>query len=118
MEFYILFFIVFISLVTLVGLFGNIIVIIIYSFDKNLKSSTNYLFINLSLTDILIVLTCFPVALMDLVNYGEWSLGEFICHMDYFIESLLTSVSSLTLISISLERFYVTVFPLHVQVLF
>lgn len=118
MELYIVIFMIFISLVTLVGLFGNIIVIIVYTFDKNLKSSTNHLFINLSLTDILIVLTCFPVALMDLINYGEWTLGEFICHMDYFMENLLTSVSSLTLISISLERLYVTVFPLHVNLLF
>lgn len=88
---------------------------IVYLFDKSLSSSTNYQFVNLSLTDILIVLTCLPVGILDSINLGEWVLGEFICYFDHFFENLLTSVSSLTLISISIERLIATVFPLQVS---
>ncbi|CAF1055440.1 unnamed protein product [Brachionus calyciflorus] len=116
MEPYVISFLVSMSCVTVIGFLGNVIVIVVYLFDRNLKSTTNYLFVNLSITDILIVLTCFPVGILDLINEGEWRLGELICLSDHFIENLLTSVSSLTLISISLERFYATMFPLHVRI--
>jgi hypothetical protein len=66
------------------GLIGNTVVIIVYTFDKTLRSFTNYFFANLSITDIMIVLSCLPVALLDLLNHGEWVLGEFMCSYAYF----------------------------------
>lgn len=118
MEQYVLFFVIIMGVVAFVGLVGNIVVIIVYLFDKNLKSFTNYQFVNLSITDILIVLTCLPVGMLDMINEGEWILGEFVCYADHFIENLLTSVSSLTLISISIERLLVTIFPLQVNIIY
>lgn len=115
MELYTNLFILAMALVGGIGLVGNILVIIIYLYDKRLKSYTNYFFINLSVVDILILVVCLPVALMDLWNEGHWVLGKLICHAQHFIENALISVSSLTLISIACERYFAIAWPLQAK---
>ena len=78
-ELYIIIFCLLLILIATLGLIGNIAVLIVYSFDKTLKSINNYFFANLCITDILIVLICLPVAILDLLNYGQWVLGENMC---------------------------------------
>ncbi|CAF0929624.1 unnamed protein product [Brachionus calyciflorus] len=116
MDYTVLFFISILT-VALIGLIGNIVVIIVYTFDKSLRSFTNYFFVNLSIVDILIVLVCLPVGLLDLLMEGAWILGEIACKLEFFIEAVLISVSSLTLISISIERFYAIFQPIHMNTL-
>lgn len=104
-----------IILIGLIGFSGNVIVIIVYLFDKKLRSFTNYFFVNLSIVDILIVVLCLPVGLLDMLNEGVWVLGKLVCNVEFLIESVFLSVSSLTLISISLGRFFAIQKPLHVR---
>jgi hypothetical protein len=96
------------------GFFGNIIVIIVYLYDKRLRSFTNYFFVNLSVVDILLIITSLPMALLDLVNNGIWTLGELVCNYQHFLEATLVSCSSLTLLSIGLERYFAISRPLKV----
>lgn len=112
---YTILFLILITIVALAGFAGNIIVIIVYIFDRNLHSFTNYFFVNLSVVDILIVLICLPIGILDVVMEGVWIFGKFYCHFEIFIEAVLLSVSSLTLISISVERFLAIFRPLHVN---
>jgi hypothetical protein len=74
-----MFFMTLILTVSVIGLIGNILVIIVYLFDKSLKSSVNYFFINLSITDILILIATVPVGLGDSIYEGEWIFGYFVC---------------------------------------
>lgn len=115
MDFEIKVFSIAMAIVGSIGLVGNIFVIIIYLYDKRLKSYTNYFFINLSVVDILILLVCLPVALMDLWNEGYWVLGELMCNSQHFFENALISVSSLTLISIACERYFAIAWPLQAK---
>lgn len=115
MEDYVMVFFILTALIGFIGLCGNIIVIIVYIFDKKLRSFTNYFFVNLSIADILIVLLCLPVSLMDMINDNVWVLGEFICNFEIFIESVFLCVSALTLIGISVARFFATQQPIHVR---
>lgn len=114
MDDYVTVYFIMIIIIGFIGLVSNIVVIIVYIFDKKLRSFTNYFFVNLSICDILIVVFCLPVGLMDMYNEGTWVLGEFICRVELFVESVFLSVSSLTLISISLGRFFATKYPLNV----
>ncbi|RMZ97735.1 orexin receptor type 2 [Brachionus plicatilis] len=112
---YSILFLISIVIVAFAGFAGNIIVIIVYIFDRNLHSFTNYFFVNLSIVDILIVIVCLPVGIFDVVMEGVWIFGKFYCHFEVFVEGVLLSVSSLTLISISIERFLAISRPLHNQ---
>lgn len=115
MENYVKFFFVSIILIGIVGLLANIMVIIVYMFDKKLRSFANYFFVNLSICDILIVVLCLPVGLMDMYNDGSWVLGPFVCRVQFVAENVFLSVSSLTLISISIGRFVAIKYPLDVR---
>lgn len=115
MEDYALAFFILILLVGVVGLIGNFVVVIVYLYDKSLRSFTKYFFVNLSIVDMLIILICLPVGLLDLANEGIWILGQRICETHSFIENTLVCVSSLTLISISLERYIAISRPFKVS---
>lgn len=86
MEIYMFVFSILICLIGILGLIGNFIVTIVYLFDKNLRSYTSYFFVNLSITDVLIVIIGLPVALLDIINEGEWILGKFVCKILNFFQ--------------------------------
>jgi neuropeptide FF receptor 2 len=114
MENYVAVFFILILIAGIIGLVGNVIVIIVYVLDDKLRSFTTYFFVNLSIVDIGIVLLCLPLGLLDMYN-SHWILGKFVCHVSFFVESVFISVSSLTLIAISLERLFAIQKPLEVR---
>lgn len=116
MEDYEIFFFSIILFVGVAGFLGNLVVIIVYLYDKSMRRSfvSKCFFVNLSLVDILIILVALPVGLMDLAYAGVWQLGEFFCKMEHFIESMLVCVSALTLIFIGIERYLAITRPFKV----
>ena len=61
----------------IIGLLANSIVIFVYA--KSSKKYTNFFFINLGISDILILLLCIPVSINDVLYPNEWFLGEMYC---------------------------------------
>ena len=124
----------------LFGIFTNLIVILVYLSNKKLKKHSNYFFSNLSLSDVLVLFVCIPISIFDLISPDEWLLGYFYCKklkfklnfkikpvlililslgkMYYFIENCVTTVSSLTIIAISIERYCAVSNPLNVKNIF
>lgn len=70
---------VFYTLSFTVGLIGNVFVLIIVFGFKRMQSRMNLFFVNLSITDILILLVCMPSAVVDLFAKEVWYFGEFMC---------------------------------------
>ncbi|XP_030069285.1 neuropeptide Y receptor type 6-like [Microcaecilia unicolor] len=98
------------SIVTLVGLFGNLCLIIIVKKHKESQNVTNLLIANLSLSDILICVMCIPfTAMYTLMDY--WILGEAMCKISSFVQSLSVSVSVFSLVLIAVERYQLIVNP-------
>ena len=78
--------IVFLSMFIMIFIFGLVadsLVILVYLFDKNMKNHSNYFFANLSISDILVVTVCIPIAISDLIYDGEWVFGYLYCK--YFL---------------------------------
>ena len=67
------------SMIFVFGLVANLLVILVYLFNKNMKNHSNYFFANLSLSDILVIAVCIPIAISDLVYDGEWVFGYLYC---------------------------------------
>lgn len=61
------------------GIAGNSLVIYAFLSKKELRSHTNIFFINLSISDILVILVCVPVALTDLFLPENWYYGYIYC---------------------------------------
>lgn len=113
-----IFFAILYSIMFFFGLFTNLLVIFVFVFKKELRQYTNFFFTNLCIADLLVILVCIPVALTDLLSPDVWSFGFFYCKIYYFIENCVTTVSSLTIIFISLERYFAITKPLSVSLYF
>ena len=70
----------------IIGILANTIVIFVYAKGKNPNKYTKFFFINLSISDILILLLCIPISINDVLYPNEWFLGEIYCkHIKIFI---------------------------------
>lgn len=105
------------SIMFVFGLLANLLVVFVFLFKKELRQYTNFFFTNLSVADLLVIIVCIPVAISDLLSPDVWNFGFFYCKMYYFIEHCVTTVSSLTIIFISLERYFAISRPLSVRFL-
>ncbi|XP_062575651.1 growth hormone secretagogue receptor type 1-like [Saccostrea cucullata] len=96
---------VFYSLTFVIGFIGNIFVVTLVFGFKRMQSRMNYFFVNLSITDMLILLVCMPSATVDLFAKEVWYFGEFMCKMVHYTENVLTLASVMTILAITADRF-------------
>lgn len=96
-----------------INIVGNSLVILILAFNKKMRTTTNLLILNLSVSDILVACFCSWIHLVSQVTAGnEWIFGAFMCKFSSFAQVAALTSSVLTLTVISLERFQAIVFPL------
>ena len=65
------------SVVLAVGVLGNLLVIVVILTNKLLRSSTNLFLLNLSVADLLVLVTCTPTSLVEITTGRDaWILGK------------------------------------------
>ncbi|CAH1258401.1 GALR2 [Branchiostoma lanceolatum] len=101
------------GVVFLVGVLGNLLVAVVVLKVPHMRSPTNYLLLNLSVADLLVLLVCMPISLIETWVSFPWILGEFACYFSPYMEFVTFHASTLTIMAISVERFYVVCKPLH-----
>ncbi|RWS28464.1 substance-P receptor-like protein, partial [Leptotrombidium deliense] len=79
-----------------------------------MRNPTNILLTNLAFADLGVSVFCIFQNL-SLYLSSEWPLNDFMCKMYHFVQSLSYTCSVLTLVTISIERFLVIVYPLHAR---
>ncbi|XP_023779473.1 C-C chemokine receptor type 6 [Cyanistes caeruleus] len=91
------------SLICIIGLLGNIFVVMTFALYERTKSMTDVYLFNMAIADILFVLTLPLWA----VNYAadEWIFGDFICKMTRGIYAINFSCGMLLLAFISVDRY-------------
>ncbi|XP_078663213.1 neuromedin-U receptor 2-like [Branchiostoma floridae x Branchiostoma belcheri] len=121
--------------VFLVGVLGNLLVAVVLLKVPHMRNPTNYLLLNLSVADLLFLLVCMPVSLIETWVVFPWLLGEFMCqiatdhsfhynctvkflfaftgYFNPYMEFVTFHASTLTIMVISVERYYVICKPLH-----
>ncbi|MBN3297177.1 GP151 protein, partial [Amia calva] len=92
--------------ICLIGFLGNLLVLVVFihDFRKGEISVVNGFVVNLSATDLLIVLLCIPVRA---VTYSKqsWTLGSFVCKtVDWFLHCCLVA-KSFTLAAMGQARY-------------
>ncbi|XP_061182415.1 QRFP-like peptide receptor [Saccostrea echinata] len=98
----------------LINLVGNSLVILIVALNKKMRTTTNLLILNLSVSDILVACFCMWIHLATQLQTGlYWPFGAFMCKVTSLIQVTALTSSVLTLTIISLERFQAIVFPLR-----
>ncbi|XP_002735540.3 growth hormone secretagogue receptor type 1-like [Saccoglossus kowalevskii] len=102
-------------LIFFAGIIGNALVAFVVWKNHDMKSSTNYFLVNLSIADLLVLIICMPMALLETYVISPWLLGEAMCKLSPFLERTTAHASVLTLVSVAIERYYAICHPLKAQ---
>ena len=105
------------AVITLAAFIGNTLVIVSVYKTPSLRTSTNYYYVNMAVTDFLSCLTIWPLYLTDeiITSRGsllQGSLATAGCKVGVFFRMVSSIVSILSLVLIAVDRFIATVFPL------
>lgn len=76
------------ALLMFIGFVGNVLVPYVVSKTRDLRNSTNYFLVNLSVADLILLIVCPPTAVVELNSRPEvWTLGEFMCKLQMHFKS-------------------------------
>ncbi|GFO23869.1 orexin receptor type 1, partial [Plakobranchus ocellatus] len=64
-------------LVFLIGILGNVLVILVVLCVREMKTATNLCLMNLSVADLLVLVVCQPSAMLEFILEEVWLLGDF-----------------------------------------
>ena len=73
------------TLIIVIALLGNVSVVFIVWRNKRMWTTTNFYIVNLAVSDLMIVLSCQWVKLVDDLSEG-WVLGAFFCKFNSFAQ--------------------------------
>ncbi|KAL9972293.1 hypothetical protein ACROYT_G018576, partial [Oculina patagonica] len=91
---------------------GNILVIVTVYKTPSLRTSTNYYYVNMAVSDLLACITTWPMYLTDETSGSLLQGSSIECKMAIFSRMVSIIVSVISLVLIAVDRFIATVFPL------
>uniref|UniRef100_A0A663E9F8 G-protein coupled receptors family 1 profile domain-containing protein n=1 Tax=Aquila chrysaetos chrysaetos TaxID=223781 RepID=A0A663E9F8_AQUCH len=91
-------------LLALVTILGNILVILAFIMDRNLRHRSNYFFLNLAISDFAVGAFCMPLYIPYALT-GTWHLGRGLCKIWLVMDYLLCTASVFNIVLISYDRF-------------
>lgn len=92
------------------GMCGNMLTVFVVFRNRDMQTVTNFFIANLALADILLCTLCVPFT--PLYTFSEkWVFGMVMCHIVAFAQGTSVYVSTLTLTSIAVDRFFVIIYP-------
>ncbi|XP_018494335.2 cholecystokinin receptor type A [Galendromus occidentalis] len=96
----------------ILGLIGNVLVIVTLTRNKRFKVPTNAFLLNLAVSDLLVGVFCMPFTLSGIV-FREFIFGDLMCKAVPYVQAVAVAVSAWTLVMISFERYFAVCQPLR-----
>ena len=106
------------SIVAFLSVIGNTLEIIAFLRSKNLRTSTNYYITSIqAFSDVIFVLSVWMLYSMSRLSVLESNVAPAVCRLCSYFWYLSFSVSVLSLVLISVDRFVATVFPMKISMM-
>jgi len=104
------------AIIMLFSLLGNTAVIMIVSKNKRMRTTTNYLIVNMAASNLLISAFAVPRELTEIyTGFRRWLLdglaGLILCKLVYVFQDISTAVSIQSLVVMAIDRYHGVVFP-------
>ena len=104
------------ALIMLFSLLGNTAVIIIVSKNKRMRTTTNYLIVNMAASELLTSAFAVPRELTEIyIGFRRWLVdglsGLILCKLVYGFQDISTAVSIQSLVVMAIDRYHGVVFP-------
>jgi len=93
----------------------NVGVIVIVVKVRRMQTFTNWLILNLAVSDVIFAMVAIPFEVPLELNNGVWQFPSFSCKLLYPMETALVYSSVLTLVVLSLSRYWAIVHPYRSQ---
>ncbi|KAJ9601433.1 hypothetical protein L9F63_000400 [Diploptera punctata] len=94
----------------ILGVFGNVLVCYVVGRNRAMQTVTNFFITNLALSDILLCVLAVPFT--PLYTFlGQWIFGGVLCRLVSCAQGISVYISTLTLTSIAIDRFFVIIYP-------
>ena len=90
-------------IIVITSLCANILVIIVITSSRQLRTVTNMFFVSLALSDSLVACVNMPFQLLYQLH-NEWTLGEPLCKLTSYVQGVVIVCSILTLTGIAVDR--------------
>ncbi|KAL8590361.1 hypothetical protein ACOMHN_011575 [Nucella lapillus] len=98
----------------ILGLTGNLLVIVVVARYRSMKNITNTFLLSLASSDLLLVSICIPVKFAAFFTFS-WTFGEVLCKGVHYLQNVSALCSVLTLTAMGLERYYAILHPMRAK---
>ncbi|KAK3091317.1 hypothetical protein FSP39_018886 [Pinctada imbricata] len=102
------------SITLILGLVGNILVILSVARYKKMQNVTNIFLLSLASADLLLIVICVPVKCVAFYSY-TWKFGAFLCKLVNYLQNVSIICSVMNLTGLSLERYYAIIHPMRAK---
>ncbi|OQV20049.1 putative Thyrotropin-releasing hormone receptor [Hypsibius exemplaris] len=101
------------SIILLLGVVGNVLVVIVVYRKKSMHVPTYCYLVSLAIADVLVVVSSMPEAIVSYqLHAGQWVLGQAGCSLMAFSSFLGINSSSLSILAFTVERYIAICHPL------
>ena len=83
---------------------GNTLVCLVVARTRRMRTTRNYLLVNLAVSDLTVALLCIPFDMVVKITAPKWPLGAAMCKLLWPSMTLVTNSSAATLAVISYDR--------------
>lgn len=101
----------FFAVIFIFAVTGNTLVCLVIAQTPRMRTTRNFLLVNLAISDLMVALFCIPFDVVLKVTAPVWPLGEALCKVVWPAMTLFTNCSAATLAAISYDRYRAVIYP-------
>ncbi|KAK2905970.1 cholecystokinin receptor [Channa argus] len=103
------------SLIFFLSVFGNLLIIVVLTVNKRMRTVTNTFLLSLAVSDLMMAVFCMPFTLIPSI-LKDFIFGAAMCKIVSYLMGVSVSISTFSLVAIAIERYSAICNPLKSRV--
>ncbi|XP_029315648.1 LOW QUALITY PROTEIN: cholecystokinin receptor [Cottoperca gobio] len=103
------------SLIFFLSVFGNLLIIVVLTVNKRMRTVTNTFLLSLAVSDLMLAVFCMPFTLIPSI-LKNFIFGAAMCKIVSYLMGISVSISTFSLVAIAIERYSAICNPLKSRV--
>ncbi|XP_008296962.1 cholecystokinin receptor [Stegastes partitus] len=99
------------SLIFFLSVFGNLLIIVVLTVNKRMRTVTNTFLLSLAVSDLMMAIFCMPFTLIPSI-LKDFIFGAAMCKIVSYLMGISVSISTFSLVAIAIERYSAICNPL------